>query len=270
MRLLDNGGWGSASTLMIDVPPALGDIAEHIWIDDWRIHRALPREYRIVADIAPHLIVNVFRGRSGPCATAIVVGARTRHLDVDATRRILTVGVRLRPGALPPIGVRHAVRLTNGALALAAVSARSTTSLRRLARAGEATAIADELCAHLRAMRRTTTDTRAVALLDAPYDTPRTVHRLGRSLGLGERGARSWARRTLGMSIRRFQSIRRLHDALLVHARAPELTWSQIAALASYADQSHLIRECNALLGETPARFSARAVSYKTGEGWTA
>jgi AraC-like DNA-binding protein len=162
--------------------------------------------------------------------------------------------------------VRDAAQLTNGTLSLHELLPRSMSRIRQLARVVDGTGIADELCAHLLAMRRQPVDRRAELLFRATHEAASTAQRLDRALGLGERATRGWARRTLGMSVRRFRSIRRLHGALLRRVASPALTWSQIAAFAGYADQSHLIRDCRAFPGETPARFAARAGSYKTTE----
>ena len=264
MRVLDNGGWGSTETLIVDGPPALDDLVEHTWIDDRRQRVQLPRQYRIVPDTAPHLIAALVRGDDALQLRAVLVGARTHHIDIDASRRILTVGVRLRPGALPSLGIRHADLLTDSSRALSHLSPRSTAVLRQLAQHGDARAIADELHSHVRAMYRRPVDGRAAQLFHAPLGLTGMSRRRERSLGLGDRGARAWASRTAGMSLRQFQSIRRLHEALLHHIAHPELTWSRVAALAGYADHSHLIRDCRKLLGETPARFARRADSFKT------
>jgi AraC-like DNA-binding protein len=40
---------------------------------------------------------------------------------------------------------------------------------------------------------------------------------------------------------------------------APHATWSRIAAAHGFADQSHLVRDCRAMLGESPSEFVARA-----------
>jgi len=263
MRLLDNGGWGSAAAMLIDAPSGIADIAEHTWIDDWREHTALPSQYRIVPDTAPHLIASITRTDQGERLTAMLIGVRTHHIDVDASRRLLTVGIRLRPATLPAFGIRHATLLTDTGLALDEVSPRPTTRLRGLAVASDIPGIVDELHAHLRAMFRRPIDARAVPLSQTSLEEHDVAQPLRRALGFSDRGARSWARRTTGMSIRRMQSIRRLHGALLRHRAHPELTWSRIAALSGYADQSHLIRDCHALLGETPSRFVARADSFK-------
>jgi AraC-like DNA-binding protein len=264
MRVLDNGGWGAAQTVIVDGPSTLASLVEHTWIDDWRQHTELPRHYRIVPDTAPHLIASITRTDDGDRLTTMLIGARTHHTDIDASRRVLTVGIRLRPGTLSSLGVRHAALLTDRGLALDEASMRPITRLRKLALACDVLGIADELHAHLRAMFRRPVDARARQWLQAPLGRTSLMHPLSRALGFSDRGARSWARRTTGMSIRQFQSIRRLHGALLEHAAHPEFTWSRVAALSGYADQSHLIRDCRALLGETPVRFTGRADSFKT------
>jgi AraC-like DNA-binding protein len=264
MRVLDNGGWASANTVILDGPSALANLVEHTWIDDWRQHTELPSQYRIVPDIAPHLIASIIHTDDGDRLTAMLIGARTHHIDIDASRRVLTVGIRLRPGTLSSLGIRHAAVLTDRGLALDEASTRPITRLRTLALACDALGIADELHAHLRAMYRRPVDARARQLLHAPVEQTAMARPLSRALGFSDRGARLWARRAAGMSIRQFQSIRRLHGALLQHAAHPEFTWSRVAALSGYADQPHLIRECRALLGETPVRFVSRADSFKT------
>jgi hypothetical protein len=176
MRLLDNGGWGFAATTMLEAPPALSDLVEHLWIDDSRIHRTLPGNYRIVADITPHIIVNVAHHGNAVSATMSLVGARSRHLDVDTSRRALTVAVRLHPAALPRLGVRDAAQLTNGTLSLHELLPRSMSRIRQLARVVDGTGIADELCAHLLAMRRQPVDRRAELLFRPTREAASTAH----------------------------------------------------------------------------------------------
>jgi AraC-like DNA-binding protein len=86
-----------------------------------------------------------------------------------------------------------------------------------------------------------------------------SVRELARRMGIGDRALRAWSATHLGMGIRRFMTIRRLHRALEQRIRHPDTTWSRIAAAAGFADQSHLVRDCRALLGESPSEFLARA-----------
>jgi AraC-like DNA-binding protein len=76
------------------------------------------------------------------------------------------------------------------------------------------------------------------------------IRRLHRALldGLSGTGARSG-----GVS-----AVRTMSAASVVSARPGG--WASVAAAgAGYADQSHLIRDCRDLMGETPEAFRARA-----------
>jgi AraC-like DNA-binding protein len=87
-----------------------------------------------------------------------------------------------------------------------------------------------------------------------------TVATFARLFEMPPRSVRAWSTRTLGMGLKRLLKIRRLHAALELQLSGAHATWSQIAATAGYADQPHLIRDCRALLGESPSEFVARAI----------
>jgi AraC-like DNA-binding protein len=76
------------------------------------------------------------------------------------------------------------------------------------------------------------------------------------------------SRKSVGLAPKRALRIARLHRALrLADGRQP---WSAAAAAAGYADQAHLTRDMQALLGEGPTDWALRgrlADSFKTGSG---
>ena len=49
--------------------------------------------------------------------------------------------------------------------------------------------------------------------------------------------------------------IRRVHAALDLMRERPMLSGAEVSAWCGYSDQAHLIRECKALTGRTPARL---------------
>jgi AraC-like DNA-binding protein len=79
------------------------------------------------------------------------------------------------------------------------------------------------------------------------------------TLGIGERALHAWALSHLGLGLKRFLTVRRLHAAIAARLDDSTATWSRIAAWTGYADQSHFVRDCHALLGESPTRFLSRA-----------
>ena len=86
-----------------------------------------------------------------------------------------------------------------------------------------------------------------------------TLSRFADELGVSDRALRSWSSQHLGLGLKRCLSIRRLHNAIESRLVAPRATWSRIAAAHGFADQSHLVRDCRAMLGESPSEFLARA-----------
>ena len=85
---------------------------------------------------------------------------------------------------------------------------------------------------------------------------------LSAPLGVTDRHLRRAILAETGISPRRFARVRRLH-ALLRDADAGKASdaakpgWAALAARHGYADQSHLIREMQALVGVTPAQLLA-------------
>jgi AraC-like DNA-binding protein len=82
------------------------------------------------------------------------------------------------------------------------------------------------------------------------------------TFGMPLRSLHAWSVTTLGLGTRRFLKIRRLHAALELRLSGEADSWARAAADAGYADQSHLVRDCTSLLGESPSWFAARADSF--------
>ena len=109
------------------------------------------------------------------------------------------------------------------------------------------------------ARRARDVDARARWLATVDTTHARTVDAVARSLGIGDRALRGWSATHLGLGLKRLLRIRRLHAALHARLTHPDATWSRIAAASGFADQPHLVRDCRALLGESPGQFFARA-----------
>lgn len=265
MVTLDQAGLARSALVMVQVPAPLRNVVDLVWIDERpRLALASP-QWRVVPDDAPHLIY--YRYVDGHPGTEHhrlnVVGARSTYVDVDCSRRLFTIGLRLRPGAIPALLRVAAHEITNRSVA-AELLARDPVCA-ALDRLGDDTPLEaarrlTELVTHLAARGRTI-DARARQLASAQPLTALTalsVRRTATSLGIGDRALRRWSATHLGVGLRRFLSIRRLHGALQARLEQPAATWSQIAAANGFADHPHLIRDCHALLGESPSEFFAR------------
>lgn len=78
-------------------------------------------------------------------------------------------------------------------------------------------------------------------------------------LGVGERQAQRRARREAGLSLRglsRLLRARRSHSEVkMLLAQGEPLNWGQHASEQGYADQSHMVKECKELTGNSPQKL---------------
>jgi AraC-like DNA-binding protein len=261
MVLLDNGG-RRVGTVDVLAPAAnLSRIVEHAWIDESRYPTAI--DWRVVADVSPHLIATVTERAGTRAMRVALVGARATAATIDIGERVLTVGVRLRPGALPALTKLSAREFVDRSTSIDDVLAPDILEGLELGADAPPALIASEL---FRLMRRATERRTPPSLVsDTSPGWPR-VATMAAQAGTSTRALLDRAYRHVGLSPRRMLRITRLHDAL--HAvRRGSRAWADIACEAGYADQPHLCRECRALLGETPSTWHARGSSdsFKTG-----
>jgi AraC-like DNA-binding protein len=257
MVLLDNGGCEPGRVSLAPPPPDLQRLVEHVAVYTYPPHA---REWRIVPDLSPHLIVSVVDDGSGRRVRGAIVGARSRSTVVDVTRRVVTVGVRLRPGTLPLLLRGSAADLTDRSAPLAdAFDAR----LLRDADIG-ADSPPDVLAAGLLRLVRHAARASEPGPIGQAMQRAGGVKSLADALGLAERTIRNRTMRDIGLPPKRALSIVRLYRALF--AVRAHRSWAAAALEAGYADQPHLIRECRVLLGDSPSAWAARgdADSFKT------
>ena len=251
MVLLDNGGRASGECELLAPPVDLAPLVEHLWIQE-RAHST--PTWRVVADAAPHLIATITKTERGPRAAVMLVGARAAAADIDVSRRMLTVGVRLKPGALPALVNFAAQELTNRSAPVASVFSSSLLHNVQISADAPARLIACELSDLVR--RAAYGHVPSCALPETAAGSTR-VKEIAERLHSPSRTLRDIAMRDVGFGPKRLLRIFRLHAALAA-ARSTGATWANIALGAGFADQAHLIREMRALLGETPSAWSSR------------
>lgn len=258
MVLLDHGGRDAAEFDIIAPPADLSTVVEHLWIPSQSTTAF--SEWRVVADASPHLIATVIAEKMRRIRV-VLVGARSQAATIDMSQRVLTVGVRLRPGALPAVVDGSARELMDRSVRVDDVFGAGMMADLELSHDAPPSVIARELLRLLRRARRR----RDVRMMRAESLRPSmTVAALAERLGEPTRSLRERVHREVGLSPKRALRVLRLHDAL--HVRRTGATWSHVAHAAGYADQAHLTRELRDLLGETPSEWQARgsAVSFKT------
>lgn len=112
------------------------------------------------------------------------------------------------------------------------------------------------LSAQPRRGRATGTLLMAVASLRHRTGQPR-IAELAAKLGISDRHLRRLMIDETGVSPRQFARIQRLHALLRSADAAARPAWAELAFRHGFADQPHLIREVQDLVGVTPARLHA-------------
>jgi AraC-like DNA-binding protein len=95
------------------------------------------------------------------------------------------------------------------------------------------------------------------------------INRVARAVGISRRHLERRFNDEVGLGAKQIARIMRVHAALELMARQPRLSGAAISSHCGYSDQAHLIRECKALTGRTPARLttSARSLAGLLREG---
>jgi AraC-like DNA-binding protein len=256
---LDEGGWRRPNVRLIAPPAVLSDVVEFFWVDEWTNDVTRAHSFRIVADDAPHILWYLTGDELLRTQRMVIVGARARHHDVSLSSRRIMAGARLVPGSIPTLFGIPAIALTNRSFPVAvAASAPVAVRVRQMKVATRA-GLVDDLSSLIELLRnRRVGDSRAAWIARRRRSELMTVESFARIFAMPPRSARAWSGRTLGMGLKRFLNIRRLHAALELRLSRTHETWGQVAAAAGYADQPHLIRDCRRLLGESPSEFLAR------------
>ena len=176
----------------------------------------------------------------------------------NANHRLFTVGARLRAGAIPALLGVPAHEIANRVVPADLLVRRDT--LARFSSDDPADARAEvERCLHELRNCGSDIDRRARALARLRPSAEASLSQFADELGVTDRALRSWSSHHLGLGLKRFLRIRRLHGAIENRLVTPQATWSRIAAAHGFADQSHFVRDCRAMLGESPSEFVARA-----------
>ena len=209
---LDQAGKDCDGVRVIRERGALSRFVEFYWIDDAKEGDPQGREgWRIVPDTSGHLLFHVFDAGGGEvdCSRLQVVGARSVFKDIDKRSRLLTVGVRFRPGSTSLFTGADADELTDCSLALAdlmgQVAVDAEDGLRRMALETPVAALNDlryRLGRHFETATAGTLDPRisaAVAELETS-STPPSAAALANAAGSTPRTLRALLRRHVGFA----------------------------------------------------------------------
>ena len=258
MILFDQAGAGEPRSTITPPDPALKGLVEHFWAQHAPAPKAGQPPWRIVPDMNPQIIVVVSHGSGRHdgirCA---VVGARSRFADICLANRVLTLGVRLHPGALPLLARLPASDFTDHSVSIEEVlGVRGKLLIERLAEQRSAAQALNVLAQFLGNDfgRRKTCDELNALVTDSDR-----ADDLAAVLGLPSRALYARMIEQVGLAPKRLLRIRRIHRTLSI-CRDRRRPWAQLAALCGFADQAHLAREFQDLMGESPSAWRARAL----------
>ena len=257
MVWLDEGGRGRQYARLIAPPASLAPWVEHFWIQQER--RPAPQQpWRIVADFCGHLVFAIdSQPGSSERIRCSIAGSRAVYADIGVARRILTVGARLRIGALA-----HLTRTRAGVFTGPAFQAEDVFgSPGRALTDRMSNSTPDGAIAHLAAFLNEKLSARDWDLQwRRATQSARSVAAVADTLGFSLRTSYTRTVEATGLSPRRLLRIMRLHRALH-YAAMPCGKWPETAYLAGFADQAHMVREFRALLGDSPNTWRRRALA---------
>jgi AraC-like DNA-binding protein len=230
-------------------PAALATVVDAFWQSE-----GTGGLIRVLPDGCMDFIFDLERG------TARLIGAMTEAVLVQVHPGDRCLGVRFRPGAAAPYVDASAAEVVDGDAPL-----EDVTAARRFALAERVAAAADDA-----ARRRLLADflLTARARVRAPdprvreavrrlreHAGPGAVRAVAVELGLSERQLERVFSAHVGLGPKAFARVARLERAVALMG-GPIRGQATLAALAGYADESHLIRDFRALARTTPAELA--------------
>jgi AraC-like DNA-binding protein len=217
--------------------------------------------HRVLPDGCADLLFDL-RARSGTGPRGEIVGPMTTGVVVELGDGTDLLGVRLRPGALGAFLDIAADRLLDEVVPLREAPAVLRLEAERLSELPDTPSRIALLTAACRArlagvLRFDPIVRQALARWSHPpaVGLP-TVSVLVRDVGLSERAFERRFVANVGLTPVRFRRLARLRAVLRLHSSGTQ-DWSELAATAGFADQSHLVRDFQAFVGLSPTRWAA-------------
>lgn len=240
--------------------PALAWCIVRYWVVSWE----LPPGESFTQEILPLPNVNL-----GIEATrAAIHGIATRRFAAPLTGQGRVVGVKFCPAGFAPFYARPLTALTERVAPIGTVFGPAGESLAREVRALDDSAARARLDAFFLARApRPEAEVLRVNELVEHARTERSLCRaeqLAARAGLSLRSLQRLFSRYLGVGPKWVIQRARVQEAAERVARGASVDWAGLAAELGYHDQSHLIRDFKAHLGETPRAYAARCLPTLT------
>jgi AraC-like DNA-binding protein len=205
--------------------------------------------------VIPDGCVDVFVTGQGD---VMIAGPASTFYDSPTGDQNVVAGLRLRTGDAPTIIGCSASEVTNIRVplgdALGVYNTRISENICGAATPSDRISLLTDLVTSSFAAADPMIDrpiTHAIGMLRTRPDTP--VAELAAGVDLSERQLRRRFQVAVGYGPKRLGRVFRIQRLLdLVHACHGRTAWSELAIMAGYTDQSHMINECVALTGGPP------------------
>jgi AraC-like DNA-binding protein len=254
MILLDQSGAAAKESRLFAPSRQQAPFVEHFWVQQ-NLSVSIGPSWRVIPEANPNLIFVVSRDSGGIRTRCCLVGPRSRFADVLMENRILTCGVRLRPGALPLLTRLPASSFTDRSVHVEDLfGARGRSLMDKLNYFRSPTQAVSILADFL---------SRELAGYDCVLPLSRVrcnrVEEMAAQSGMALRTLHSRLMHHVGLSPKRLLRIERL-QRVLINSQNRFVPWVQLAVSCGFADQAHMIRDFQELLGESPTAWSSRSV----------
>jgi AraC-like DNA-binding protein len=248
--------------------PPLAEFVDRFWhcsdVPSYRRGRVLPSgTLELVINLCQNQVRIYDSLQSDRClrfSGAIVSGPYKGSVMIDPMPHASIIGVRFKPGGAFPFLGAPADKLADMHLDLDTLWGPTAAELReRLCAAATVgrrfSLLENALVSRLRYAPRSHG---AVPIALATFDRTSggaTVHDVARHVGLSQRRFIRVFAAEVGLTPKMYCRVRRFQKArdLVRNVAMPD--WAQVAAAGGYCDQSHLIRDFQALAGLSPANY---------------
>ena len=241
-------------------PPALAPWVKTVWCA-----RGTKEEFDAPEPIVPDGCVEIIFNLADPFRNGelqpldLLAGQMTGPVTAVPTGDVDLIGVRFRPGRAGA-ALRTAMWQVRDQL-IAASSVlpgmdHLVDELRNIPRTSRLDHLSSALARRFSARDRPSHATidHALAVIESRRGNV-AIERVARRLGMTRRHLERRFRDEVGLPAKQMARIARMHAVLQTLRRQPLLSGAEIAAQCGYSDQPHMIRECKALTGHTPARL---------------
>lgn len=220
-----------------------------------------PLPHRLIPDSCPSLMIRIRRDRHGDVSDSalFLVGGEVHSTWYRPGPLELTIGLRVKPEfAISVLGIRPS-ELRGGFHLPPRTVIATFGRIADTAHFHAPDTVASKLCEAARALTHTSDyrDEKLTAHAIRQSEGRQEIGVLARETGVSDRALRRRFRDRTGIGPKAYARLVRLNAVIAGADGLARPNWAQLAAEHGFCDQSHLIRDCLAIMGVPPATLHA-------------